>query len=417
MNPVNIGLLVAASFLGGCIVVHDQPRTTYVDPGPAPAGTVVVQEDEEVNYVVYRDYFGCTEDEVAYLPHYRRYYGCSDDDFYFCYFVSRRMGLSFDVCFRSYYYDCGRSCDRLVLYYRVPRQYFFVAVGPGVAYPPIYSRPYSCYHSGSYTSVSFSNQEYVALVHMKVGVEYQGHTTGAYFARVNECGGNTGRVIVKSKDNCGRGGSTVTGGTVQKPCPRPWTMPGDQKHTWEQAHKDHVTRSETSFKESHKEQVQKAPNGPKSSPGHEDHPSGRPETPPGRGPAAEKTPPPGHEDGNRGKGPGANDGGPKHSPPERGGKAPEHREDAPPPKPPPPSDSRNKEKGGNDDKGRDTQKDSPPPKPPPPPPPSDSQKNKGGNDDREKDKKKDSPPPSDSQKDKKKDAPSDRSEKNRRQGP
>ena len=223
MNLAKKSLLLLAAALGGCIVVYDEPR--HVTQAPPPPAAVIVTQEEEVHYVVYREYFGCTEEEVYVIPHYRRYYACTDDEIYFCYFVSRRCGLAFDVCWRSYYYTCNRSCDSLVVYYRVPREHFFVAVGAGVAYPPVYQRSYASYHSGTVASVTFTNQEYVALVHMKVGCEYQGHTSTAYFAKVHECGGNTTRVVVQSRENCGRGGTTVTGVAVQNTAPRPWTMP------------------------------------------------------------------------------------------------------------------------------------------------------------------------------------------------
>lgn len=360
MNPLKLILGLTVALLGGCIIVDDRPRHVYTAPPPEPAATVVVAADDETHYVVYREYFGCSEEEIAVLPHYRRYYGCSDDDFYFCFFVSRRMGLSFDVCFRSYYYDCGRSCDRLILYYRVPREHFFVTVGAGAAYPPIYARPYSCYHSGTYASVTFTNQEYVALVHMRVGVEYQGHTTTTYFAKVNECGGNTTKVIVRSRDNCGNGGRTVTGVAVQKTAPRPWTMPPQQRSTWAEAHKSEVAKTEPSFRDVHKEQAKKVepqqppPSRPRTAPPQPEHPSAE-KTPPGRDH---------QDDGARSKPPGQNppaDVGPRRAPPDRGPKPSDRKEETPPPSkpresenrtPPPPPPPR-----GNDDRGKEKDKD------------------------------------------------------------
>jgi hypothetical protein len=344
MSLAKQAMLLLAAALGGCIVVHDEPRHVYrapppPPPAPPPATTVVWTEEEEVHYVVYREYFGCTEEEVAFIPHYRRYYACTDDEIYFCWFVSRRCGLSFDVCWRSYYYDCGRSCDRLVVYYRAPREQFFVAVGPGVAYPPVYQRSYACYHSGNYASVTFTNQEYVALVHMKVGVEYQGHTSTTYFTRVNECGGNTSRVVVQSRDSCGRGGTTVTGVAVQKTAPRPWTMPPQQKQTWQQSHQAQVTRSETSFKEVHKEQVQKAQPQAQQRPAAGGAPERRDDRNPGRAPAQGGNPNP----------PAGKGGEAEHNP-----KAPAKGPDQPPPPKSPRDDEKPKgDKGKGEDKGKD----------------------------------------------------------------
>src|SRR6185436_1436289 len=119
--------------LAGCIVAYHEPPRHYDAPNRTEAAVVVVPEEEEVDYVVYREYFGCTEAEIAYFPHYRRYYGLTDDDIYFIYFTSICAGVAFDVCFHSYYYDCGRNYDRLVVYYRVPRERYFVAIGADVS--------------------------------------------------------------------------------------------------------------------------------------------------------------------------------------------------------------------------------------------------------------------------------------------
>jgi hypothetical protein len=248
----------------GCVVVYEEPpprhRVVYretVAPAPAP---VVVQEspDEvEVNDVVYREYYGCTDEEIYILPHYRHYYALTDDDIYFLYFVARQSNVTFDVCFHSYYYDCGRNYDRLVVSYNVPREHFFVAVGAGVTtYPPVYQRTYACYNSGSYASVTFTNTEYVGLVRMHVACDYQGHPPAAYFARV-QVTGSPSRVIVESRDQCGHGGRTATGGSVTVSATRAWTLPPAQKQQWHDQHRQGTVTAEASFKERHPEQVQK----------------------------------------------------------------------------------------------------------------------------------------------------------------
>jgi hypothetical protein len=256
MSNLKIAALFILPFLPGCyIVVDDEPRR-YNPPPPAETTVVVTPQEEEVNYVVYREYFGCSEQEIAYFPQYRRYYGLTDDDIYFIYFTSRQCSVSFDVCFHSYYYDCGRNYDRLVVYYRVPRERYFVAIGAGVSPPPMYARTYGSYRSGTTASVTFTNQEYIGLVHMKVGCEYQGHPPATYFARV-QATGSSGRVIVESRDNCGRGGRTATGATVQASAPRPWKMPPQEQQQWHQERQTIATRHEATFKEEHKEQVTK----------------------------------------------------------------------------------------------------------------------------------------------------------------
>jgi hypothetical protein len=132
-------------------------------------------------------------------------------------------------------------------------------------YPPVYQRTYVAYQQNNVTNITIQNNEYVALVHMKVAVEYQGHPPATYFAQVNAHGGNTGQVIVANRESCGKGGVTATGAKVSAPAPRPWTMPPAQKQAWHEEHKTQVVHHEDTFKDSHKEQVtrvQAQPKGP-----------------------------------------------------------------------------------------------------------------------------------------------------------
>jgi len=313
---LSLALLLAAGT--GCIVVYDDPpprRRVYhreqpappppAAPPPAPDSSApapeVSVEAEEVHDVVYREYYGCSDEEIEFLPHYRRYYSLSDDDIYFIYFVARRSNVSFDVCFHSYYYDCGRNYDRLVVTYNVPREHFFVSVGVGVtAYPPVYQRTYACYRSGSYTSVTFTNTEYVALVHMRVACDYQGHPPDAYFARV-QATGSPSRVIVESRDQCGRGGHTAVGAQVTVKATRAWTLPPQQKQEWHQQHQENSAKAEVHFQQRHPEQVKTVQAREKAAPSKTPAPHGSAKSPdphpapskPGVAPA-DKPPPEGH---------------------------------------------------------------------------------------------------------------------------
>jgi len=256
MSMLQKAIATVLPLVAGCVVYADPPRHYHYSAPPAETDVVVDADADDVHYVVYREYFGCSEAEIAYFPHYRHYYGLTDDDIYFIYYTSLLCGVTFDVCFHTYYYECDRSYDRLVVHYRVPRERYFVAIGAGVSPPPIYARTYSAYRNGSTASVTFTNQEYVALVHLKVGTEYQGHPPDAYFDRVKATG-STGRVIVESRDHSGRGGRTATGGSVTATAPRSWTMAPQQKQQWRQERQASATHAEGTFKESHKEQATK----------------------------------------------------------------------------------------------------------------------------------------------------------------
>jgi hypothetical protein len=288
MSILKKAVAAVMPLLAGCFVGYEESPRQYDSSGQAEATVVVGTEVEEVNYVVYRDYFGCTETEIGYFPHYRRYYGLTDDDIYFVYFTARLSGVSFDACFHSYYYDCDRNYDRLVVYYHVPRERYFVAIGADVSPPPMYARCYTSYRSGRTASATFTNQEYVALVHMKVGCEYQGHPPATYFARV-QATGSTYRVLVEDRDQSGRGGHTAAGTKITATAPRPWTMPPQQKQQWHQERQASAARTEVSFKEAHKEQVTKvekqqsaAP--PKPAPEGVERKSAQDDPPPKKGP-------------------------------------------------------------------------------------------------------------------------------------
>ncbi len=324
MSILRKAVALVLPLLPGCFVAYDESPHRYESSPQGEAIVLVAPEEEEVNYVVYREYFGCSEAEFAYFPHYRRYYGLTDDDIFFIYFTSLLCGVSFDVCFHSYYYDCGRNYDRLVVHYRVPRERYFVAIGAGVSPPPMYARTYASYRSGSAASVTFTNQEYVALVHMKVGVDYQGHTPAAYFSRV-QATGSSRRVIVESRDRNGRGGRTAAGTAVTATVPHPWTMPPQQKQQWHQERQASAARTEIPFKEGHKEQVTKVE-------------KQQPEAPPKRGlrevehKPSQNTPPPKAQ-------------GEEPSAPNP--KRPEHRQaENPPSKHPPPEPSEKPKSGG-----------------------------------------------------------------------
>jgi hypothetical protein len=315
----------------------------------------VITQDDEVHYVVYREYFGCTETEIYAFPHYRRYYAVSDDDIYFITFVARQRGIAFDVCFRSYYYDCGRNYDRLIVTYNVPRTTFFCSVNVGVStYPPVYQRTYVAYQQNNVTNITIQNNEYVALVHMKVGVEYQGHPPTTYFAQVNANGGNTGKVIVSNREACGKGGVTATGAKVTVTAQRPWTMPPAQKQAWHDDHKAQVVKHEDNFKEGHKEQVQKVQAPAAKKPQDSSAPAAgkkRPEDGQPKGAQAQDKPR-GEEDkpkGAHGR-PGADEGGAKGAPPARGaGEAGKPAQKEETKKPPAPREAPPKKGAGKDE--------------------------------------------------------------------
>jgi hypothetical protein len=64
MSILKKTMAVALSFLAGCFVGYDESPRHYDASSRTEATVVVEPEVEEVNDVVYREYFGCTETEI-----------------------------------------------------------------------------------------------------------------------------------------------------------------------------------------------------------------------------------------------------------------------------------------------------------------------------------------------------------------
>src|SRR5947207_2037093 len=71
MSILKAAMILVLPLVVGCIAYYDEPPRHYA-PAPAETTVTVSPEAEEVHYVVYREYFGCSEAEIAYFPHYRR---------------------------------------------------------------------------------------------------------------------------------------------------------------------------------------------------------------------------------------------------------------------------------------------------------------------------------------------------------
>ncbi len=236
------------------VVVQEPPPTIVVqEPAPTVVYQDVAWEDEEVNYVVYREYYGCSAEEVVVIPHYRHYYRVDDADLFFVCFVARHAHVSFDVAFHEYYYTCGRDYHRLVLSYRIDPVVFFVPLPPQTFYPVVYSRPYACYRSHQYTGVAFSNDEYRALVSLKIGVEYQGQSSEVFFRNAQTHGSPT-RVLYVERERCGQGGH-VWSGARPKPVVHPWQLSVSERTTWRAQVGTQHANSQVEFKQQHHEQV------------------------------------------------------------------------------------------------------------------------------------------------------------------
>jgi hypothetical protein len=310
------GLAVA---LSGCIVAVRGPG------GPHPsAGHVQYSawDETEVHYVIFRDFFGCSDRDVWRLTAIRRLYSLDAADLFFLMFVSRHVSVSFDVVFRAWWDTCRRDHHRLVVLYRLSPTIFFVPVPAHVQCPPPYGRAYGYWRNRTLGSASLTADEYRSLVAMKVACDYYGHAPVHFFDRVKAVGAPE-KVIYADHRHAGRGGKDARGLAVAAQVARPWEMDKGRRDSWKRQ------AEEASRKE---EQEQKGRGGgpPVPPPGREDDRRGPPDD---RGKPGDRGKP-----DDRGKQPD-----PKGGPPEPGKGKPDDKGGAPTPEEEP--DSKGKGKG------------------------------------------------------------------------
>jgi hypothetical protein len=257
--------LLAGCHTGTVTVTESHPQARVVvvadrDPEPDLDVVVDVQEDD-VSFVVYREYYGCSEEEIRFIPYYRRYYRVDDCDLFFLFHVARHMHRPIDFVIRSYYYDCDRDYDRLIVTWHVDRTIFFVDL-PGSYHPGgEYDRPYRLYREHSVASARFSNTEFRVLVSLKIGVEYQGVRAEQFVERVREHPASPQRAVLRSHESLGSKGRNVEGRSVSVQAPRPWTMPEQEGKKYRQERKREAEGGQKAFQEKHGQRVNEARKG------------------------------------------------------------------------------------------------------------------------------------------------------------
>ncbi len=252
-------LLLAGCNQGTVHVTESTPERHVVveERHPAPAIEVVVDvEEDDVSYVVYREYYECSDEEITFIPYYRRYYLLDDCDLFFLFHVARHTHRPIDIVIRSYYYDCGRDYDRLIVTYRVDRSIFFVNL-PGSYHPDgHFDRPYRLYREHGMERARFTNVEFRALVSLKIGVEYQGVRPEQVVERIREQPSAPHRAILRSRESLGSGGRNVQGNAVTVKAPRPWTMPEKEKQNLRQDRRQKAVVREKEFEGKHGQRVE-----------------------------------------------------------------------------------------------------------------------------------------------------------------
>lgn len=219
---------VLPAMLAGCVVKVSGPAAS-----PEPPGHVqhMAWDEDEVHYVIFREYFGCAEREVWRLTAFRRFYSLDAADLLFLVFVSRHVSVSFEVVFDAWWNACRRDHHRLVTLYRLSPAIFFVPIPGTVACPPPYGRAYGYWRNRTFGSAILTPDEYRALVAMKVACDYYGHAPERFFDRVRAAG-TPMRVVYEDHRSAGRGGKDARGRSVAAQEARPWEMDKGRRDAW-----------------------------------------------------------------------------------------------------------------------------------------------------------------------------------------
>lgn len=240
------GLFLTAGLSGCVFVIEDDDKP---DPPPQDYGG---WDEDEVRYVIYREYYGCDPSQVAVIRHYRVYYGYDDCDIWFLLFLARRCDVTFDVVVRRYEL-CGRRMHVVVRDFGCQPDIFFVYVRDVDRCPPPYGRAYGYWHRRQLHAVELSNDEYRALVDLRIAHDYYGYPPEDFFARCEK--DRPCRVLFKDYRNCGKGGKDARMRACAKR-ERPWEMSAAQREQWKRECKAREAEEHAKFKRDHRDKVE-----------------------------------------------------------------------------------------------------------------------------------------------------------------
>jgi hypothetical protein len=153
-------------------------------PAPAPEDHTPIFVQHEVNDTIYRDYYGCTQAEVVVINTCQRCYQFNHADVLAVCLVARWAGVPLSVAFRTLYDDDHGSLQALLAGYHLDAAIFIVSLPADLLCPGPYQRPYHLFRDLRGSDASFSNDEYRALISLKIACEFQGREPAQFFASV-----------------------------------------------------------------------------------------------------------------------------------------------------------------------------------------------------------------------------------------
>lgn len=248
MRWIAAALLVATG--SGCVVYADDPAARrivlYEDYPYGP------WDDQEVVYVVCRDYFGLSHADVLVLFNYQRYYLVDPIDLFFILCVARWSSIDFRIVFRTWWAECGRSHHRLVLRFQGSPARFL----PDRSLPDRAPPPYAAIRMESPGDSGFTANEYRALVALRIGTDYYGYSPERFFERLEQVG-SPHRVLFADRDRAGAGERTATGERLAPRIEKPWTLPPAAREAWRRDLGGRRTSVVPQFRRDHPDQVER----------------------------------------------------------------------------------------------------------------------------------------------------------------
>ncbi len=236
--------IIALLALAGCVVHRDRPHRHPPPSSPPPARQVTVVRAaswHDVRFVLWAEYFDCSEDEIGYCESLRGY---DDADVFVMLYIARCRRVPVRTVVLEYD-RCGRSLWTVSLRFGMTGDEYFLAEVPARAScPPPYGKAYGHWRNRERGYV-LSNEECHALVHLRIGVHFYGYSAEDYFREHESLRGRgvahpLREMAARDCGKAGAGGKTAAMAAPKK-ADRPWEA--SDRREWERRREESRARA------------------------------------------------------------------------------------------------------------------------------------------------------------------------------
>ena len=195
-------------------VAADAPPEPVVEGEPPP---LVLQHLVEES--IYRDYFLCTQAEVVVINTYQRCYQLRHEDLLVIGLIARYAGVPLSVVFRTFYDDDHGNIQALLVSYHLDPEIFFIDIPLTIILPIPYQRPYHLFRNHHQGWETMSNDEYRALIALKIACEFQDRTADQFFTAMRSVAAPPLALFQSTGTPVAERGRTWLGSAVKTPVP------------------------------------------------------------------------------------------------------------------------------------------------------------------------------------------------------